>query len=86
MRKSNLLLWILFFIASMPLAFAQSQALNGQIEGTISNQTGVAVESVTTLAETVKVIATVTIANNTARAVRLIILNLIFILFSPLVF
>lgn len=38
MKKTNFLLYILFFIASMPLTFAQSQALNGQIEGTVSDQ------------------------------------------------
>lgn len=43
MKKSNLLLCGLFFFALMPYNFAQSQALNGQIEGTVFDQNGAGV-------------------------------------------
>lgn len=58
MKKSNLLLHGLFFIVLMPSLFAQSQALNGQIEGTISDQTGAAVEGATIIATNIETGAT----------------------------
>ena len=39
---ASLMAFGLLFVLSTPSAFAQSQALNGQIEGTISDQTGAA--------------------------------------------
>jgi hypothetical protein len=38
---------VLWFATSMPLTFAQSQALNGQIEGTVSDQNNAAVPNAT---------------------------------------
>jgi hypothetical protein len=49
MKKLNILLCVLFFVASMPHLFAQSQALNGQIEGTVldANKAAVAHAAIT---------------------------------------
>ncbi len=48
----------MFFAATTPSAFAQSQALNGQIEGTVSDQTGAAVANVTITATNIETGAT----------------------------
>lgn len=42
------------FAVSTPSAFAQSQALNGQIEGTVTDQTGAAVEGATITATNIE--------------------------------
>lgn len=48
------LLYGLLFVASISLAFSQSQALNGQIEGTVSDQIGTPVQGATITATNIE--------------------------------